>query len=87
MSAKDPIERSMIARQAALSRWAREDPTANAERGQAGLLRKFYDQTDPDLLEAERWRRAECARRAHMISLARKARKRSLGVIDTPDAS
>jgi hypothetical protein len=77
MAATDPIDRSMIARQAALSRWAKEDPSANAARGQAGLLRKFYDQTDPDLPEAERHRRAECARRAHMVKLARKARRRN----------
>jgi len=51
------------ARIAALTRWSREDPRGNAERGQAGLQRKFYDATDPSLPEAERQRRAHAAYR------------------------
>jgi hypothetical protein len=72
-----PEQRSQRARIAALTRWANEDPTANALRGQAGLLRRFEDQVDPDrtLPEAERNRRAAAARRAHMNSLAFKSAK------------
>ena len=40
------------------------------ERAQAGLQRKFYDQTDPQLPEAERQRRAVAAYRAHMSRIA-----------------
>jgi hypothetical protein len=67
-----PTQRSMRARIAANTRWSREDPAATASRGQAGLLAKFVDQVDPDrqLPEAERIRRAEAARRAHMQRLA-----------------
>jgi hypothetical protein len=74
MAADDPRERRNIARIAALTRWANEDPKANAERGQAGLQRKFYDQTDPTLPEAERQRRARAAYRAHMARIHRAAR-------------
>jgi hypothetical protein len=55
---------------AALSRWANEDPKANAERGQAGLRRKFYDQTDPSLTESERQRRADVLYRLHFQRMA-----------------
>jgi hypothetical protein len=69
-AALTPGQRSTRARIAALARWANEDPTANAERGQAGLRQKFYDQTDPSLPEAERQRRADCAYREHMARIA-----------------
>lgn len=67
-----PEQRSQRARIAALTRWSREDPTANAERGQRGLLDKFERDVDPDneLTPAERARRAESARRAHMARLS-----------------
>lgn len=67
-----PEQRTMRARIAALSRWAKESPAENATRGQAGLLAKFIDQVDPDrtLPEPERMRRAEAARRAHMVRLS-----------------
>jgi hypothetical protein len=64
--AQTAAQRRSAARIAALTRWANEDPKANAERGQAGLQRRFYDETDPTLPEAERQRRAHCAYRAHM---------------------
>jgi hypothetical protein len=60
---------SQSARYAALIRWSREDPKVNAERGQAGLQAKFYNQTDPSLPEAERQRRAYAAYRAHMVAI------------------
>lgn len=67
-----PEQRSQRARIAALTRWSKEDPAETARRGQAGLLRRFEDQVDPDraLPEAERTRRAEAARKAHMTRLA-----------------
>jgi hypothetical protein len=67
--AQTAAQRRSAARIAALTRWANEDPKANAERGQAGLQRRFYDQTDPTLPEAERQRRADCAYRAHMARI------------------
>jgi hypothetical protein len=67
--ARTAAQRRSAARIAALTRWANEDPKANAERGQAGLQRRFYDQTDPTLPEAERQRRADCAYRAHMARI------------------
>jgi hypothetical protein len=73
VASNDPNERRMIATEAALARWANEDGSAAAQRAQAGLLKKFYDQTDPTLTEPERWRRAERLRRAHMLKLSRKA--------------
>jgi hypothetical protein len=68
-----PEQRTLRARLAALSRWAAEDPTANAERGQRGLRAKFTREVAaqfPDLPEAELARRAEAAYRAHMVRLA-----------------
>ena len=70
-----PQQRRLRARHAALIRWSREDPAANARRGQAGLRARFYDQTDPSLPEAERQRRADCAYRAHMLRLSLAASK------------
>lgn len=77
-----PEQRSQNARIAALTRWAHEDPAANAERGQDGLTRRFEREVDPDntLPPAERARRVECARRAHFLKLARlSAQARSAG--------
>jgi hypothetical protein len=76
-----PEQRTLRARIAANTRWAGENPRANAERGQAGLLAKFEDQVDPDrvLPEAERTRRAEAARRAHMQRLAFRSSKARAG--------
>jgi hypothetical protein len=75
-----PEQRSQRARIAALTRWSQEDPAANAARANAGLQRKFYDQTDPTLPEAERQRRAYAAFRAHMTRLAfRQSRRAQAG--------
>lgn len=68
-----PEQRRQRATIAALTRWSKEDPTANASRGQAGLLEKFREQVladDPTVVEPELTRRAEAARRAHMMRLA-----------------
>jgi hypothetical protein len=87
LAALTPTQRSQRARIAALTRWSREDPAANAARGQAGLMARFVDQVDPDrvLPEAERQRRAEAARRAHMAQLAFRSAKARAG--RTPDDS
>lgn len=67
-----PEQRSMRARIAANARWSREDPGPNTARARAGLLASFEREVDPDgiLAPAERARRAECARKAHMIRMA-----------------
>lgn len=67
-----PEQRTIRARIAAHTRWSREDPAATAARAQAGLMDKFRREVDPnnELPEAERERRAEAARRAHMQRLA-----------------
>lgn len=78
-----PAERRLRAQIAANARWANEDPVPNAARGQAGLLAKFERTVDPTgtLPPAERARRAESARKAHMLRLslasAKKRRQRS----------
>lgn len=70
-----PEQRSQSARIAALTRWSKESPAANAARGQAGLLARFEREVDPnnELPPAERSRRAVAARRAHMSRLALKS--------------
>jgi hypothetical protein len=62
--------RKNAARIAALTRWANEDPAVNAARGQEGLRRKFYNETDPTLPEAERQRRAGVLYRLHFQRMA-----------------
>ena len=66
-------QRSIRASIAAHTRWSREDPAANAARGQAGLLARFgreVREAEPGLSEAEYSQRAESAYRAHMARLA-----------------
>lgn len=72
-----PDARAERARIAALSRWSAEDPAGNAARGQAGLMARFEREVDPlgELSDAERTRRAHCARRVHMIRLAQLSRR------------
>lgn len=68
-----PEQRSQRARIAALARWSREDPTPNAQRGQAGLRARFLREVIaefPGVADAELERRAECRYRQHMASLA-----------------
>lgn len=79
-----PEQRSQRARIAALTRWSRESAHEQAKRAQDGLFQRFLREVDPEglLPEAERVRRAETARRAHMQRLAfasSKARSRSAG--------
>ena len=64
---------SLRAKIAANTRWSREDPAANAQRGQAGLLARFdreVREAESGLSEAEYARRAESAYRAHFARLA-----------------
>ena len=80
-----PVRRHIRASIAANVRWSREDPAANAARGQAGLLARFEREAraaDPTLPDAEVARRAQSAYRAHMARLAfasSKARARKGG--------
>lgn len=67
-----PAQRKLRAQIAANIRWSREDPQANAARGQAGLQARFEREVDPsnELPLPERLRRAEAVRKAHMQRLA-----------------
>lgn len=73
-------QRSLRASIAALTRWSKEDPTANATRGQAGLRAKFLAEIDaefPGLAEEERHRRAEARYKAHMRRIRYAALRKS----------
>jgi hypothetical protein len=73
MPALTPEQRTLVSRVAANVRWSREDPAANAARGQAGLRDRFAREArdaDPDASDAEIARRAQCAYKAHMARLA-----------------
>jgi hypothetical protein len=85
-----PQQRTQRARIAALTRWSQEDPAANAARGQAGLLEKFRREVlaaDPGVVEPELTRRAEAARRAHMVRLNFQRSRRAQRTSDLPEAS
>lgn len=70
-----PELRSQRARLAALTRWSTQDPVAGTAKARAALADRFLDEVDPDrvLPEAERQRRAECARKAFYARLAYKS--------------
>jgi hypothetical protein len=71
-----PAERALRSRIAAAERWAHEPDRQEATRpARDAFLAKFEDQVDPDrkLPPAERQRRAEHARRAHMLRLAKRS--------------
>ncbi|ORT46551.1 hypothetical protein [Frankia sp. KB5] len=73
MEKLSPELRSLRARAAANSSWARTwDRAARTQPARAAMLRRFEQQVDPDgvLDPAERARRAEYARKAHMQLLA-----------------
>jgi hypothetical protein len=76
------LERTLIARLAAATRWAHEPDRVQAlEPARRGLLDKFEREVDPDrsLTPEERAKRAESARKAHYARMALKsaqARKR-----------
>jgi hypothetical protein len=75
MAAHDPSDRSRIASIAALERWSREDPTAQADRARRNIEKRFELQVDPDgtLEPAERVKRAARAKQAHMQRMALKS--------------
>lgn len=71
---------------AALNRWAKEDPTINAARGQQGLRAKMLREVDghaaeqgETLTEAERQRRADVRFKLHMKSVRRARTNRAAG--------
>ncbi|HEU4425186.1 MAG TPA: hypothetical protein VFR67_21870 [Pilimelia sp.] len=72
------MTRAESARTAALHRWSRENPIANAKRGQAGLWAKFRQQAidhaagkGERLDERELDRRTHCLLRLHMQTIRR----------------
>jgi len=76
MAANRPEDRSMIARIASHSSWAKtQDRTARTARARAAFLDRFERQVDPDhkLPPDERARRADSARRAYFVNLALKS--------------
>lgn len=84
MPARDPIERTIISRIGAHTRWARcDDMTAATAIARKAQLDRFETQVDPDgtLDPEERARRAESAKKAYYARLglmsvqARRARK------------
>lgn len=62
----DPQHYAMLGKIGGHTRAATGDMAAMGRGGQAGLVRKFFNETDPTLPEDERWRRAEHLRKAHM---------------------
>ena len=74
-----PAERSLRAKQAALTMWATTpDRTARTAKMRAAADARFEKQVDPDglLPTEERAKRAEMARRAHMAAMSREAAKK-----------
>lgn len=68
-----PAERHMRAQLGAHAQWARcEDRTARTAAARSGFYKRFEQQVDPDgvLDPAERAKRAEHARQAHMLKMA-----------------
>lgn len=68
-----PSERTMRAQLGAHAQWARtDDRTARTAPARAGFYKRFENQVDPDrvLEPGERAKRAEHAKKAHMLKLA-----------------
>lgn len=72
-----PEQRQLRARMAAHVLHSRVDSTVHTQPARRAFLARFEDQVDPDrsLPPAERSRRADHAKRAHMQSLAMKSAK------------
>jgi hypothetical protein len=72
-------DRTTQRRNAALSRWAYEDPVAGTQRARDAAMRRFEDQVDPDrvLDPAEREARAARARRVYFSKLARRRHRKA----------
>jgi hypothetical protein len=79
MSANEltPAERSLWARAAAYRLHSLYDSSELTAKARAAFRDRFARQVDPDgdLPEAERLRRAECARKAYYAALAAKSAK------------
>jgi hypothetical protein len=75
MASADPAIRALHARVAAHAKWATTDPVEGTQAARAAFEDRFTKQVDPDgLLEpTERARRADHAKKAHMLSLALKS--------------
>lgn len=91
-SRRSNSEKSIQHQYAALTRWSRESGKAQGQKMQAGLLDKFRREVveaDPAVVEPELTRRAECARRAHMLRLAHlsaKARAKGTQIVGTSES-
>jgi hypothetical protein len=73
---KSTSDRVLIAKIAAHTRWAQEqDRTQATEKARQAFADRFERQVDPDgvLPYVERQKRADSARRAYFVSLARKS--------------
>jgi hypothetical protein len=70
-----PAERTLRARAAAYALHSQRDSREVTAKARAAFEDRFVRQVDPDkaLPEAERQRRAECARKAYYIALSAKA--------------
>lgn len=75
MASKDPAERTLIASIAGNTRWAFEDPSAQAERAGRNIDKRFEDQVDPEgvLDPDERAKRAARLKSAYFKKLALKS--------------
>ena len=88
MPAADPAERSMVARVAALTRWAHETDRSGATApARRAMLERFERDVDPDgvLDPVERAVRADDLRRAHFQRLALRSvqsRRRAAKLLD-----
>lgn len=67
-----PTEAHLRARIGAYALHASRDPRETTRKARETFLARFLDEVDPErvLPEAERLRRAECARKAHFAKLA-----------------
>lgn len=78
MASSDPVERKLIARQAALTRWSRTNGKAGTEPLRRGRMAAYARQVDPEgvLPPAELAVRIERAQHAHMVAMSRAAREK-----------
>lgn len=68
-----PEEKRLRAQVAALTRWSKENPAAQAASGQAGLQAKFIREAfeaDPAITDEEAARRGLAAWRAHLARMS-----------------
>lgn len=75
MASHDPVIRRQVASIGGLTRWAFEDPSAQAERAKRNIEERFLREVDPDgVLEPdERARRATRLKSAYFKRLALKS--------------